>query len=73
MSRWLKLCALSVVLAAFAPLILLSMWTKNKVAYRLHRLFRTAHFHLSSRRDLWTRELTLYEALTGEIPRRSRR
>lgn len=73
MSRGLKICAMSIVLATFAPLILLTMWTKNKVGHRWHRVLRTAHFHISTQRDQWTREVTLYEILTGEIPRKRRK
>jgi hypothetical protein len=68
-----KICAMSVVLATFAPLILLTLWTKNKVGPRWHRVLRTAGFHLSTQRDQWTRELTLYEILTGEMPRKRRK
>ena len=73
MSRGLKICAMSIVLATFAPLILLTLWTKDKVGSRWHRVMRTAGFHLSHHRDQWTREVTLYEILTGEIPRRRRK
>gem|GEM_PF-3250693 len=73
MSRGLKICAMSVVLATFAPLILLTLWTKGKVGPRWHRVVRTAGFHLSTQRDQWTREVTLYEILTGEIPRKRRK
>ena len=73
MSRGLKICAMSIVLATFAPLILLTLWTKNKVGPRWHRVMRTAGFHLSTQRDQWTREVTLYEILTGEMPRKRRK
>jgi hypothetical protein len=73
MSRGLKICAMSIVLATFAPLILLTLWTKDKVGHRWHRVLRTAGFHLSTQRDQWTREVTLYEILTGEIPRKRRK
>ena len=61
MSRGLKICAMSIVLATFAPLILLTLSTKDKVGYRWHRVMRTAGFHLSHHRDQSTREVTLYE------------
>ena len=73
MSRGLKICAMSIVLATFAPLILLTLWTKDKVGHRWHRVMRTAGFHLSTQRDQWTREVTLYEILTGELPRKRRK
>jgi hypothetical protein len=73
MSRFIKLCAMSVVLAMFAPVILLSMWTKKKVGVRIGPALQFVHFHFSSRRDLWTREVTLYELVAGEIPRKKKR
>jgi hypothetical protein len=73
MSRGIKICAMSIVLATFAPLILLTLWTKDKVGHRWHRVIRTAGFHLSTQRDQWTREVTLYEILTGEMPRKRRK
>lgn len=73
MSRVFKKCVVSCVLATFAPLILFSMWTKKKVGYRLHDAFALTGFHLSRHRDLWLREITLYEIVSGEIPRKSRK
>jgi hypothetical protein len=73
MSRGLKLCITSIVLAACAPAILFSMWTKKKVSHRFSPLLRLAHSQVTARRDAWTREITLYELLVGEIPRKRRR
>jgi hypothetical protein len=64
---------MSIVLATFAPLILFTLWAKDKVGRRWHRVVRTAGFHLSTQRDQWTREVTLYEILTGEMPRKRRK
>ena len=66
MSRGLKIYAMSIVLATFAPLILLTLWAKNKVGPRWHRVVRTAGYHLSTHRDQSTREVTLYEKFSQE-------
>jgi len=73
MSRGIKLCAMSIGLATFAPLILLSLWVNKKVGYRVRRFLRLTHFHASRHRDLWTREITLYEVVFGEMPPRWRK
>ncbi len=76
LSRLVKLSAVSIVLGACAPLVLLSMLAKRKLSYRiipLVRFMRSAGARLSDHHDSWVREITVYEVLTGEMPRRSRR
>ncbi|MGP0032515.1 MAG: hypothetical protein ACLPVF_18685 [Acidimicrobiales bacterium] len=76
LSRLAKVCAMSIVLGACAPLVLLSIRAKRVLEYRLvplARLLRSVGVRLSYHRDSWTREITLFEVLTGEMARRSRR
>jgi hypothetical protein len=73
MTRGIKLVVLSVAAATFAPVILLAMYGKKKIAYRLAPALRFVYSHIMHRKDLWTKEVTWYEMLTGEIPRRSSR
>ena len=67
---------MSLVLGTFAPLVLLSMLAKRELIVRiapLIRLTRAVGARLGAHHDSWRREITVYEVLTGEIPRRSRR
>jgi hypothetical protein len=75
-SRLFKVGVVSILLGACAPLVLLTMLTKRKLAPRLALVIGILHSvgaRLSHHNDSWRREITLYEVITGEMPRRTRR
>ena len=72
-SSWVKLFGLGIVGAIAAPLVVAGILAKRRLGVRVTRIVGSSTTWLTNQRHAWCSEFTIYEFLSGNASKRSRR